>query len=275
MFWANHQLGSKAQHIISKAIMVGLLAASGIGLTIQIPFTQATSPNVANAVVNDYQTSLTMPDGASLYLYGLVTGGGFPTTRFLNGNFASVVNAAGYLVAALAITTSNTNSYTTQTVYQAIGGVSVSGYASYSSSYGSNNAPAATSASDTFSVTDPGSLVVIIGATGSEQSVAVSGVPGLSVDATNFNGSCNQGIPPVIWIGHAFPGAGSFTVTMGTTQCAAGQTPTHAGDLIGVFVFTPRPIHGCKHFLVKTLEVDGRMMSLCRGQGDKLTTALN
>jgi PKD domain/Galactose oxidase, central domain len=199
----------------------------------------ATLPSVANAAVDNFQTNISLAPGAPLYLYGLVTGGGYPSTGFTNGEYASGYDADGYLVAALAVTTNSTDSYTTQTFYPAIGGVSVNGFASYTSSYGANNSAAASSASTAFAITTPGSMVVVVADAGGEQSTTLSGIPGLSVDATNFNGGCNQGLPPVIWIGHAYPATGKYIVTEQTTQCAAGQDPNHAGDLLGVFVFTP------------------------------------
>jgi len=85
----------------------------------------------------------------------------------------------------------------------------------------------------------PGSLVVVVGEAGGGQSISISGIPGLSVDATNFVPPCNQGLPPVIEIASAYPSVGTYTVTEHTSQCAAGQNPNGAGDLIGVFVFTP------------------------------------
>jgi hypothetical protein len=196
------------------------------------------SPTVSNAIVNNYQTSLTLPSGAQEYVYGFVTGGA-PSSGFAYGQYASVTNAIGNVPAALALTTSNTNSFSTSASYPAIGAVSVSGFSSVSSSYGSNGTPSASSASDTFTVSVPGSLVVVVGEAGGGQSISISGIPGLSVDATNFVPPCNQGLPPVIEIASAYPSVGTYTVTEQTSQCAAGQNPDAAGDLIGVFVFTP------------------------------------
>jgi len=197
------------------------------------------SPTVSNAIVNNYQTSLTLPSGAQEYVYGYVTGGAYPSSGFAYGQYASVTNAAGNVVAALALTTNNTNSFSTSTSYFAIGGVSVSGFSSVSSFYGSNGTPSASSASVTFTVSVPGSLVVIVGEAGDGQSISISGIPGLRVDATNFVPPCNQGLPPVMEIASAYPSVGTYTVTEQTSQCVAGQNPNNAGDLIGVFVFAP------------------------------------
>jgi hypothetical protein len=203
-----------------------------------LPAQGAQSATVSNAVVDNWQTSLSLPSGAQEYIYGFITGG-VPSSGFSSGQVASVINADGNMQAALAVTTSDTNSFSTSAQYPAIGGVSVSGFSSLSFSYGSNGNPGASSASDSFTVNVVGSLVVIMALGGGEQYLVVSGLPGFTIDATNFNGVCNQGLPSVIVIGHAYLNPGTYTVTEQTRQCAAGQDPNHAGDLIGVFVFGP------------------------------------
>jgi hypothetical protein len=226
--------------IIIVAISIFILGSRPLyHRTFGLGLLSAPSARVGDATVDNFQTHLTLNPGASLYLYGLVTGGGYPSTGFANGEYASGYDGDEYLISALAVTPNNTNFYSTQTFYPAIGGVSVSDFSTHTSSFGGNNSATASSASDTFTITTPGSLVVVLADAGGEQSIAITGIPGLTVDATNFNGVCNQGIPSVIWIGHAYPSTGTYRVTEQTTQCAAGQDPQHAGDLIGVFVFTP------------------------------------
>ncbi|MGA8856943.1 MAG: hypothetical protein WB643_07235, partial [Candidatus Bathyarchaeia archaeon] len=94
---------------------------------------EAGSAAINNATVLVQQNSLSLNPGAQLYIYGLVTGGGFPTGNFANGSYASVSNADGLLVAALAATSSSANSFTTQTAYYDIGGAAVSGFSQYAS----------------------------------------------------------------------------------------------------------------------------------------------
>ncbi len=193
------------------------------------------SPTVSNAIVQDQQTGLTLPSGAPLYLYGFATGGA-PASAFASGQYASVASVAGCTIAAIAVTTSDTNSFSYSGGYYNIGGAAVSGYSTYSASYGSDGSAAVASASDTFTVTAPGSLVVVLALAGGEQCQTLSGVPNLSIDATNNQ---EPGLPVVVTIAHAYPSTGTYTVTEQTTQCAAGQNPNNAGDLIGVFVFVP------------------------------------
>ena len=195
----------------------------------------STTLSISSATVQE-STSLRLPPVGQLYLFGLVTGGGRPTGTFTSGEYASVSNSAGYLVAALAISKSASDNYSTGSLYPTIGGAVISGFSSYTASYGSNNAPQAASASDTFSIVVPGSMVVVFALGGDEQCITVSGIPGFVIDASN---SDSAGLPNAITIGHAYPAVGSYTVTEETQQCHADQTPGYAGDLIGVFVFRP------------------------------------
>jgi hypothetical protein len=194
----------------------------------------ATAPVVASSSVNESSSSMTLPGGADIYLYGYGTGGGAPSGSFNYGQYTSLTNQGGYVVAALAITTSNNNYFSTGSGYPVIGGVGVQGFSSYSSSFGTNNSPAAPSASDSFTVNTSGSLVVVIAIGGDEQSLTVSGLPNLQSDASWPGSPWNA-----LQILHAYLDAGSYTITEYTSQSAAGQTPSYAGDLIGVFIFTP------------------------------------
>jgi len=193
------------------------------------------SPILTNAMVQNQATSLQLPSGGQIYLFGFVTGGGASSSQFSNGTYASVSNADGNL-GELAVTTSNMNYYTTQTSDYAIGGVGVSGFSSFTESYGNDSTPGSPGTSDQFKVVTSGSLVVVFALGGDEQCLSVSGLPGFTIDATNIN---SPGLPNVITIGHAYLNAGYYTVSEQTQQCAAGQDPNNAGNLIGVFVFQP------------------------------------
>ncbi len=200
------------------------------------PFFPSSEPTVSNAVVNQ-ATSLQLPSGGQLYLYGFVTGGGASSSTFSDGQYASVVNNNGNVVAALAVTTSNSNSYTTQSRYYSIGGASISGYSSNpTESYATDSSPGSAGVSAHFTVSTSGSLVVVVALGGDEQCLTVAGLTGFSIDATN-NKSPSQ--PNVITIGHAYLDANSYTVTDQTQQCAGSQQPNNAGNMIGVFVFQP------------------------------------
>lgn len=168
------------------------------------------------------------------YLYGFGTGGGMPTTGFATGQTASVTNANGNIVAAIADTMQSSDSYTTQSAYDVAGGVAVSGFARETAVYGRNEAAGATGAAASVSVSAPGSLVVVVAIGGDEQALSISGLPALSIDA-GWPGSPALALE----IADAYPAPGRYTVSEITSQSAAGQDPGNAADLIGVFVFVP------------------------------------
>jgi hypothetical protein len=219
---------------IFAGIMVVILCLSMFVPLVTKVKADSTVPTVVSASVSESSSSITLLGGADIYLYGYGTGGGLPSYNFNYGQITSLTNQGGYLVAALALTTSNTNSFSTYSEYPVIGGCGVNGFSSYTYTYGSNNSPAAPSASDSFTVTASGSLVVVIAIGGDEQSLTVSGLPNLQSDAAWPGSPWNS-----LEILHTYLDAGSYTVTEYTSQSAAGQTPAYAGDLIGVFVFAP------------------------------------
>ena len=190
---------------------------------------------ISNAAIQQ-GTDLQLPSGGQLYLYGFATGGDSSSTPFTNGQYVSVTNSNGNLVADLAATTSDSNSYTTQASDYSIAAVSVSGYSSYAGSYVSDSSPGSPGVTDHFTVSTPGSLVVVIALGGDEQCLNVTGLPGFTVDISNAG---TAGQPSAVTIGHAYLNANTYVVTEQTQQCGANQDPSNVGDLIGVFIFQP------------------------------------
>lgn len=236
IIWNDSEMRFAFPSIITVLVVGAIATLSGTFVSTPIPFVRANPASVAYATVSVQQTSLQLPQVGQLYIYGFSTGGGSPSSSFVYGQYASVVNVDGMVPAAIAVTNSSVNSFNTNAAYYDIGGAAVSGFSSYVPSYGSNGASGAPSASDTFTVNTQGSLVVVFAIAGGEQCISISGVSGLIIDATNTN---NPDLVPAIEIGHAYPNLRTYTVTEQTQQCAAGQDPNHAGDLIGVFVFSP------------------------------------
>jgi len=100
---------------------------------------------------------------------------------------------------------------------------------------GIDGAPGANGASVWFYSKFSGNLVVVVAVGGDEQCISsISGLPGFVIDASNSNSG-----GPAITIGHAYPSVGAYQVTEATSQCAAGQNPNNAADLIGVYIFAP------------------------------------
>ena len=183
---------------------------------------------LVRAIVHEGATSLQLPAGR-MYLYGMVTGGGAPSSGFANGPYAQVVNAVGNVSSALAFGADGRNSFDTQTGYYDIGGASISGeWDSFAAFHGSNSHAGASNASVPFQVVKR-SLVVVIGLSSSEQAVSVQGIPGLQSDAS--------GSQLGMFIGHAVMPPGSYIAVEHSKVLSAGQTPSHMADLLGVFVF--------------------------------------
>jgi len=191
----------------------------------------ATGASIVQAVIRGGATSLQLRPG-QIYLYGMATGGGAPSSAFTVGQSAQVVNAAGNLSGALAYGANSQNSYSTETAYHDIGGVSVAGsWEHFAAYYGSNPQSGAHVASVSFDAKE-NSLVVVLGLASSQQSVSVEGIPELQVDASRDGGG--------MVIAHAYVKAGTYTVVEHSRVLAAGQDPPHMADLVGAFVFGGR-----------------------------------
>src|ERR1019366_6402725 len=95
-------------------------------------FTGAATPplTTSNPTVNQESHAATLPAGAQTYLYGQVTGGGAATAALVNGSVKTVTDTAGFLSAGLAVSSSNTNSFTTSGHNYSVSGIGVSNYTS-------------------------------------------------------------------------------------------------------------------------------------------------
>ena len=191
--------------------------------------------NIVQAVVRNGATSLQLPPGR-MYLYGMTTGGAAPSSPFASGQYAQAMDDAGQLAASLAYGTNDRNSYTTQTGFHVVGGVSVAGsWDTFSSFHGSNQQRGASSASVTFTIPED-SLVVVIALASSQQDIKLQGLPGLQTDA-----SSNGPGTVAMTIAHADLPAGTYTAREASRATVGGQEPSHMADLVGVFAFGYKP----------------------------------
>jgi hypothetical protein len=216
----------------------------------------ASGPTISSVTVVNHQTGLTLSSGGQIYIYALATDGSAPASVFAHALGylqppSSVRNVNGNTVAAVAITTSNINSYSTSASSYTIAGFSVSGFGPQQGGLvepvaypGINGAPGANGVS-VFAAACcskggknwPGSLIVVVAIAGGEQCISsILGYPGLVIDASNSNSGS-----PAIVIGHMYDssGAGPGVVTMVSSQCGTGQNPNNAADLLDVFIFVP------------------------------------
>ncbi len=182
------------------------------------PSGSASTPSVVQATIRQGGTSLELPPG-QMYLYGMSTGGGTPSSQFTAGQYADAKNAAGLLSDALAYGTNSQNSYSTQTAYHDIGGVSVAGsWEHFAAYYGANHQSGAHDASVSFQ-TNEDSLVVVLGLASSQQFVSVEGIPNLQVNASRTGGG--------FVIAHANVKAGSYNVIERRKVLATGRSSAH------------------------------------------------
>ena len=178
------------------------------------------SVGVVGATVKEGAASLSLPDGGSVYIYGMVTGGAFNASQFQNGTTASVNDTAGQMSAQLAVTNRRDNQFTTNCTHYAIGGCGVSGRKTLTALYGANEGPAANSASVNFALDGP-ATVVVFGLASSQQTIAFDGLRNLQTDVPS-----PQAFGWAMAIGHADLQAGKYTVRELTSASALVKTPT-------------------------------------------------
>ena len=195
---------SQSKKLFSVLVFVILISSTVISA-------DASSPHVANAMVKE------------------------PSSVFAKGQYALVTDYDGYTVADVASSGINSNSFSTPSLYPVIGGVAVSGFSPYTKSYARLSGPGAPSVSDTFTVTNPGSLVAVVAVGGDGQILPLSGIPNLKIDAASPNDHTSNALT----IAHTTPDPGNYTITGHTLQSAAGRDSDHTGDSIGVRVFNP------------------------------------
>jgi hypothetical protein len=142
----------------------------------------------------------------------------------------------GFVAAQLAVTTVNSNSYTTSTEYNVIAGLGVSQFNYAQGFYGANPGPGAQSASVQFTLA-ASAMVVLFGEASSQQYLAFSGLSNLVTDVPYTTSVA-------LSIAHTYLGPGTYTAQETSLATAAGQDPNHMVDLLGVLVFSQVPNAG-------------------------------
>jgi hypothetical protein len=185
---------------------------------------------LVGATAKQGATSLSLPPGASVYIYGMATGGARDCRRFEDGSVVSVKDGSGYLSAQLAVTSRPENQFSTDCVAYVIGGCGVSNGGSLTALYGANEAPGASSASVDFTLDGP-ATVVVVGLASGQQAISFDGVPDLHIDVP-ANGS------EAMAIAHADLAPGKYTIRELTVALLPGQDAINQADLMGVFIFS-------------------------------------
>jgi hypothetical protein len=183
-------------------------------------------------------TSMSLPAGGQLYVYGVATGGATALGAFANGQTIQITNADGIISAQLAATTNSSNNYTTSTSYHVLGGVGASGFNYAQGFYGVNLGPGPNlNASVQFTLTVP-AMIAVIGMGSSQTELTLSGVGNPTIDVpvqTDVSGT------EALIIAHQYLTAGTYTIQETTGDGPPIQDPNHEVDLIGVLIFSSSP----------------------------------
>ena len=150
-------------HLLGLFVIIAILVFS---TTFALPVGRAaTQVQVENSGIFPQQSFVNLPSGAQIYLYGYNVGSSLQSGLFVNGQYFYVRNAIGNIVDSLAVTTNNSNVFLTPCGALTI--VGISGFSSYTFTYGISTVSGAGFASDTFHVTSTGQLAVIFAFGGS------------------------------------------------------------------------------------------------------------
>ncbi len=194
-------------------------------------------PFITGAQAAQHETALNLPEGCQLYVYGMATGGGFPSHPFAEGESVILTNASGNASAEISVTKSNVNSFTTDCGYYVVGGFGASGFRYVQGFYGTNSGPAATSASVQITLVEP-AMVSVLGLASSQTALTLSGLDNLVTDVPV---QMNTPGTVALTIAHGYVGPGTYILQESTGSGIEGQDPNHQVDLIGVFVFSDVP----------------------------------
>jgi hypothetical protein len=194
-------------------------------------------PVIVGAQAQQKRTSLNLPEGCKLYVYGMTTGGGFPSRPFAEGKSVHVENASGNASAEISVTKKNINSFTTDCGYYVIGGFGASDFHHVQGFYGSNPGPAATSASVQITLVVP-AMISVLGVASSQTALTLSGIDNLVTDVPV---QMNTPGTEALTIAHGYVGPGTYTIQENTGSGIDGEDPNHQVDLLGVFVFSDTP----------------------------------
>ncbi|MGC2290070.1 MAG: YncE family protein [Thermoplasmata archaeon] len=190
-----------------------------------------TAPYVAGAAAAIQQSSVTLTSPGALNIFLEANGGHRGTTQFSSGTLAVARDQMGHISAAIAATQDSSDSYTTADHYYSIAGVGVSGFQYYGEKTQVSTPPVqpSTTLRDTF-VLRESALVVVVAASGGQDSILLAGIPGLALDANGTGGTWSG-----VMVGHAHLTAGTYTVTETSTNHDAGGT--NRADALGLFAF--------------------------------------
>ncbi len=238
--------------------MLFVISLSTLSAVASATFPQAINSSLNNPIASEGLPSpvYNMSTPSEAYIFLMSTDGTTPVSGFSNGQVVSVKNSEGYVVDAVAITSQPNETISgyqyNYFVNYSVGGFGASGYSSYSVSYATNSTPNTKGVYDTFNVTVPGSMTVVIPLSGRYGNPFVSPGPDIIKE---FDVQAEQsGIPPLTSVisGSSGPpptvlylNPGTYTIFENTSNPTAGSASRNA-DLLVVITFAPgaSPLQG-------------------------------
>jgi hypothetical protein len=246
--------GSVGPTYNNEADLVGVLifstspnVASSSNPTIPIPPSFQAQPILVGAQAllawEEPATSMSVPLGSQLYVYGAATGGGVQISAFTNGQAIQLTNANGNVSAELAVSTSSSNSFAMFPPggnYNVFGGFGVCGVDYAQGFYGVNPGPGPNlQASVQFTLSAP-ATVAVIGMCSSQKLLTLSGLGSPTIDVPVQAATPTSGDEALI-IAHQNLPPGTYTIQETTAEGSVGPTYNNEADLIGVLIFSTSP----------------------------------
>jgi YVTN family beta-propeller protein len=162
----------------------------------------------------------------------MANGGYAPTTGFSSGQITTARDGDGRITAAIAVSQTASDNYSTSDMHYRIAGLGVSGFQFYGeiSKVQIPQTVGTTSLAEKLALPEP-ALVVVVALSGGLNNISLSGVPGLVLTSSVVNG-----LQPGLLIGHMHTAAGSYTVRETVTVQNAGDVAR--GEVLGIFAFS-------------------------------------
>ena len=191
---------------------------------------------IVGPAVQEQNTSLDLKDGASVYIYGVDTGGGRSSNDLNSGSKVPIKNSQGNLCAELAVSLQPHNEFSTDCAYYCIGGLAAKGHRFLQAVYASDNQPGVSSVQIKFTLRAP-AVVAVMALAAAQSAIQLDGPDQLVIDA---HGPNDAGSLPLT-IGHAVLQAGDYVLTERSSFVGSDTQQANRGDLMGLFVFSQTP----------------------------------
>lgn len=196
--------------------------------------TSATSstPHLIGPSVHNRADSQTLAYPGVLSVFGMANGGTQPSTGFSSGDLVNAVDRDGNVAAALAVTQETSDNYTTSDSQFSIGGFAVSGFQYYGEKTKVSIPPVQATTTLTEKLVLPESaFVVLIALSGGQNTILMSGVPGLVIESNGTGGTWSG-----VLIGESQLASGTYSFTETSTNHDGGGQ--NRADVLGIFAFS-------------------------------------